>query len=91
MEIKKVPGGWEYQGIVRGNKEELLESIAAEHQSSDLAEPQPEDKKFELVWDPDMGKSCLRYFVALYLAERGNTLHTLQNELDELAPKIGLK
>lgn len=74
MEIKKVKGGWEYNGIVCSNKADLEDAIRAEKENPTPKALLPELK---LVWHPEMGTDCLEYEIAQYLAKPGNNIKTL--------------
>lgn len=81
MAIKKVDGGWEYDGILWKDYDQLLASIEAEKRSpgSSLDGSQ----KLRFVYDDSQGKDCLGYYVARYL-ERPHT------SIAELAKRIGV-
>lgn len=74
MKIKKVEGGWEYDGVVMTDKQDLLDAIQAEKEDPTPERPVP---SVDFVLHPEFGDEEFRYQLAEYLKQPGNDLQTL--------------
>lgn len=79
MEIKKVAGGWEYNGILWKDYDQLLASIKAEESSpgTDINSK----AKLRFVYDSSQGQDCLGYYVAQYLDKPKTSITSLAQEI----------
>lgn len=84
MAIKKVAGGWEYDGIVMTDKQDLIDAIEAEQADPTPKRPLPEAV---LLWTPEMGNSDLNYKLAQYLMQPGNDLQSLEKLIEDSIDK----
>lgn len=79
MAIKKVEGGWEYDGILWQDYDQLLASIEAEKRSPGSSLDSTQKLKF--VYDDSQGEDCLGYYVARYLEKPHNSISKLAKSI----------
>lgn len=84
MEIKKVEGGWEYDGVVMTDKQDLLDAIQAEKEDPTPERPVP---PAHVLWHPEMGTEDFRYELAQYLMQPGNDLQSLARLMADIRKK----
>lgn len=91
MEIKKVDGGWEYDGVVCTNKEDLIASIEADKEVPPTDSSDSPEQELEIIWEPSMGKDCLEYYIAQYLILPGKDLQSLRHEFADFIANLDAK